>query len=362
MRRNVVLGNQALPPASQQNHRRACRGCLDRGGDSPAIDVRHTQVCDDDRERVACGDRVGEGIDAGLPAVGHGDLMAIALQNVFEGLDQHGIVVNQQNTQPLRHQRGRHPNRRARIRRSLRKDQAEGAAVSRLAVDLQLGAMPLHHAVDHRKSEPAAAVALRREEGLETAPPRRLIHADSGIAHLDVNLAASVRDLGLDEPGAQSQFAALRHGIDGVEDEVRERIAQFSVRHHDLCRRRRKLGVQIDHDAALLGQIAPARVREVDRLLNSSIQVDPRKRQLRFALPVEFAHAGDGTGDIVDRSLDRRQVTAGAIAEVRFAFEQRFSVERYGRDRVVDVMRDAAGHLPECAQPLLLHHRLLGLA
>jgi hypothetical protein len=32
-----------------------------------------------------------------------------------------------------------------------------------------------------------------------------------------------------------------------------------------------------------------------------------------------------------------------------------------GRDGVIDVMRDAAGHLAECTQALLLHHRLLAL-
>ena len=37
-------------------------------------------------------------------------------------------------------------------------------------------------------------------------------------------------------------------------------------------------------------------------------------------------------------------------------------VERHRRDRVVDVVRDAARHLAERAQPLLLHHRLLRLA
>ena len=37
----------------------------------------------------------------------------------------------------------------------------------------------------------------------------------------------------------------------------------------------------------------------------------------------------------------------------------RFDVDRHRRDRIVDVVRDAAGHLPERAQPLLLEHGLL---
>ena len=41
--------------------------------------------------------------------------------------------------------------------------------------------------------------------------------------------------------------------------------------------------------------------------------------------------------------------------------EQRLGVERDRRDGVVDVVRDAARHLAERAQALLLHHRLLAL-
>src|SRR4029079_15775241 len=49
-------------------------------------------------------------------------------------------------------------------------------------------------------------------------------------------------------------------------------------------------------------------------------------------------------------------------AEIRLHFKQYFGVERYRRDRVVDVVGDAAGHLPQRAQAFLLHHGLLRLA
>ena len=45
-----------------------------------------------------------------------------------------------------------------------------------------------------------------------------------------------------------------------------------------------------------------------------------------------------------------------------FVREHGLRVQRRRRQRVVDVMRDAAGDLPERAQALLLHHGLLGLA
>ena len=41
--------------------------------------------------------------------------------------------------------------------------------------------------------------------------------------------------------------------------------------------------------------------------------------------------------------------------------EQRIGIERDGRNRVVDVVRDTARHLAESAQALLLHHCLLAL-
>src|SRR5579859_1926742 len=43
-------------------------------------------------------------------------------------------------------------------------------------------------------------------------------------------------------------------------------------------------------------------------------------------------------------------------------FQHGVGVERNWRDGVVDVMSDAAGHLPENPEPLLLHYRLLRVA
>ncbi len=46
----------------------------------------------------------------------------------------------------------------------------------------------------------------------------------------------------------------------------------------------------------------------------------------------------------------------------RSCFEQRLGVERYRRDRIVDIVGDAARHLAQRAQTLLLHRGLLRLA
>ena len=51
-----------------------------------------------------------------------------------------------------------------------------------------------------------------------------------------------------------------------------------------------------------------------------------------------------------------------ALAESRLVREHGLRVQRRRRQRVVDVVRDAAGNLSQRAQAFLLHHRLLGLA
>ena len=47
---------------------------------------------------------------------------------------------------------------------------------------------------------------------------------------------------------------------------------------------------------------------------------------------------------------------------MRLLLQERFRIERHGRKRVVDIVGNAARHLPQGAQPLLLQHGLLGLA
>ena len=122
-----------------------------------------------------------------------------------------------------------------------------------------------------------------------------------------------------------------------------------------------QLGSQVHHHAALLRQIAPARPRQFHDLPNGAIQLDPLERQLGFALAIEFAHARHGPGHILDGTLNGGQVAARALAEIRFALEQRFGVQRNRRNRVVDVVGDTAGHLPERPQSLLLHDGVLAL-
>ena len=90
--------------------------------------------------------------------------------------------------------------------------------------------------------------------------------------------------------------------------------------------------------------------------------IDRHQRELRLALAIELAHARDGVRGVVDGALHVFELARARRGSGRARFEQRFGVERDRREGVVDVVGDAAGHLAQRAQALLLHHRVLGLA
>ena len=69
----------------------------------------------------------------------------------------------------------------------------------------------------------------------------------------------------------------------------------------------RQFGVELHRDAALLRQVIPLGVRELEHLLDDPIDVDQRERQFRFALTIEFTHARDSAGHVVDRTLNGRE-------------------------------------------------------
>ena len=122
-----------------------------------------------------------------------------------------------------------------------------------------------------------------------------------------------------------------------------------------------KFLAQLDDDAALLRQRAPARLRELEHLVDGAVNVEPGERARELARPVELAHALDGAGDIVDRAPHRDQAAAAGFGDLRFLAEQQLRVQRHGRNGVVDVMRDAARHFAERAQTFGLHHGLLAV-
>ena len=66
-----------------------------------------------------------------------------------------------------------------------RKADPYGRASARRTLDLDIGAVALHGAIHHRKSKAGAALALGREERLQTSAARFLIHPDAGVDDLE---------------------------------------------------------------------------------------------------------------------------------------------------------------------------------
>ena len=108
-------------------------------------------------------------------------------------------------------------------------------ALTDQAIDADLRAVPLHHAVDHREPQAGAALTLGREERFETAAARVVIHADAGVGDLHQHVPRVRR------ARAQRECAALGHRIDGIEDEIGERLANLAFRAHDDGQRLREL-------------------------------------------------------------------------------------------------------------------------
>ncbi len=115
-----------------------------------------------------------------------------------------------------------------------RKTQPYRRTLAHCAVDLEFGAVALDHAIYHGQPESRAALPLGRIKRFEAAAACVLVHADSGVGHFDQDPLGglTVRR----RAGAHRQRAAGRHGVDGIENQVGERIANLVFRSHDVGR------------------------------------------------------------------------------------------------------------------------------
>ncbi len=64
--------------------------------------MRHAEVGEHDLERLTAAMRPGKDLDPFLTAACGGDLVAVALERIEEGLQQERVIVNDQNTQTAR--------------------------------------------------------------------------------------------------------------------------------------------------------------------------------------------------------------------------------------------------------------------
>ena len=223
--------------------------------------------------------------------------------------------------------------------------------------------MALDHAIDHRQAEARSALALGGEKRLQAAALRLLVHARPGVANFQVHERAGFTlVLARNSARADRERASVRHRVHGIEDEIGESVADFALSARERGQAGRQLGFELDDGAPLLRHIAPTGARQVDDLPGHAVEIDGREGQLRFAPAIKLTHTRDRLRHIFDGALDGGEVVPCPVAQAGFPLQQRFGVERDRGDRVVDVVGDAAGHLAQHPQPLLLHDRVLGLA
>src|SRR5438105_322722 len=231
--RQFAFTPYAVSPTGEENDGRVRGRALHHRGNGPAIDVRHSEIRDYRLEALALLACRRELIDAPLAAVDGQHGVAVGFENVLKRFEQERIVVHEQYAQASWRADAR--------RRLLRvpeprggKDDAHRRARPELALDLELRAVSLHHAVDHGEPQARAPLAFGREEGLETAASDRLGHAHTRVADLDLNLRRGARFAvgAVTDARAQRERAALRHGIDRGQDQVSERVA---TRHLPEC-------------------------------------------------------------------------------------------------------------------------------
>src|SRR5207302_5470583 len=99
--------------------------------------------------------------------------------------------------------------------------------------------------------------------------------------------------------------------------------------------------------------IPPARAGQLNDLLGELVELDGQEGLALLAVAVEGPHARDDVGDVVAGGLDVMQILAGGFGEI-LPPQQQFGEARYGREGVVDVVSNAAGHLAQGAEPLVL--------
>jgi len=213
--------------------------------------------------------------------------------------------------------------------------------------------MLLDDAVDDARAE-SLTVCLGGEERLEHTLPGRVIHADPRVRHFhDDRLPVA--------PGRQGDPAAVGQRLDGVEDEVLHHLRQLvddARDHRDLGER----GLDFDPLSHRLGLLLPLGPRDLDGVLDREVDVHRRLRSV-LADPGVVLDAPDDLRGLQRRLDDRVQVGArlGRVRRVsREILAEDLGSGEDGGQRVVEVVRHAAGHLADGLDPLREDQLLLG--
>src|ERR1043166_1123147 len=202
--------------------------------DADAVHHGHHEVADDRFDDVLM---LGKGSDSLDPVVGGEDLVRRVSQDGAEGFAQKGLVVHYENdfAATLRlcfecFHRVRHDDLR-----SGGQIYFELTALARLALHFNEPVMPPNDAQHRRQAQTGAfAWFLGGEERLENSLDHASGNSSPGIhdlnEHIGSGLGFGILGRGLVEPevlGFQSQLAALRHGIAGVDAQIEQDLVQL---------------------------------------------------------------------------------------------------------------------------------------
>ena len=198
-----------------------------------------------------------------------------------------------------------------------REDHAHRGSLARHAVDLRAGAscrwsMPYTDA----SPSPVPRSPLVVKNG---SMQRRRVSSSMPMPLSATSICTASAAVSRTALGAQRQRAALRHGIDGVEHQVGQRVAQLHFVAHDIGQRRREILAQLDARCR-----APAAGRASAAAVSSStcsmarVNVSLVNARADLARPVELAHALDGAGHVFDGAPHRDQPAAAGLGDLRF--------------------------------------------
>ena len=246
-----------------------------------------------------------------------------------------------------------------RLRRpAKRKDHAHERAFARLAFDFDCPLVALHHAVNHRQTETgAAALPLRRKERFQTTLARLFIHADSVVTHLENKMTRffGVSTVKTDRERGHGNQPAVRQSVHRVQQNISQCFPQLAFIAVEIGQRLFQLGFYLDHDSLALRDILPARTGHFDRLLDEPIDIHQPQFFVGFPPAVKLAHPPHGLRNVFACRADMLQILSRTLLQVDFLSQNHLRERQDRRQGIINVVRDAAGHLAQRAQTLLLH-------
>ena len=301
-----------------------------------------------------------------MAAIADLDRVAVALQQFLEQLAQQRFVVNTEDLQRLWCGTVVFRDRAAVGGFAHGKDQSECGAFAQFALDFNSALVPFHDTIDHREAQAGATFAFGGEKGFEAAFARFFAHADAGVADLDHHVCG-MRSTVLDcaapgNAGAEGDFAAVRQRVHGVQNEVGQRFADFAFNADQFRHIRRQVRLYFEGGAVGLWNVTPARPGHLHDLSSQSVEIQLLQGFCRVATAIELAQARDDMGNVFAGGADVLEVLLSGGTQAVLCAQHQVGKSDHRGEGVVDVMRDAAGHLAQRLETFLLHGGLLGLA